>query len=385
MHIFEGGPLVRNGGFAVAALLATTLVAMTVPITLAAPAPPGGTHIGYVDTFPVPGEAVPQNYIVVAGPGDAWRVAGNTLQAVRVAGTQIALLDPNLPIENIGNQLLGLCINPEQTINSFFYSGFTVNEAPIVEVNLGTLLNNLLKIRLNVPADTLQVIDTVNGVVQTINLGALGQQIQFNQDTCINLLLLADANQLLVIVGNTLDSLGHVVGGVSQVVQLNSNAPLPEGTFSLIQPVSNTGRVVFKQIHLQTTPDVPLDLQAFAGPGDGQITLTWDLPVADGGAYVTAFNVYRGETPDFADMELVGVVQGGFEQSFTDQVYTGLSLDATKYYYRVTAQNMVGEGPLAMSACGIPYPMGLLLLENSGFGCGTHGLVEAPTLEPFLP
>lgn len=360
---------------------AAMLVAVTGPVAIAAPAPLGGTHIGYVDNFVNDGEMVPINYQVLAGPGDAWRVAGNTLQAVRVAGTQIALLDPNLPIHNIGNQLLGLCINPEQTINSFFYSGFTVNEAPLIELNLGTLLNNLLKIRLNVPLDQLQLIDGLGNVLQTVQLP---NNIQFNQDTCVNLLLLADTNQLLVIVGNTLDSLGHVVNGATQVLQLQAGTPLPEGTFSLIQPASNTGRVVFKQIHLQTTPDLPADVNAYAGPGDGQITLTWDAPV-DGGAYITAYNVYRGLTPDFAEMTLVGTVLGGYETEFTDQAYTGVVPTTQKFYYRVTAVNFVGEGPLAMASCGIPYPMGLLLLENSGFGCGTHGLIEAPTLEPFLP
>lgn len=367
-----------------ALLLLAPFAAMPVVST---PAPPGGTHRGYqtltTSSIVPDGEKVPVNFAVVVGPEDAWRVAGNTLQAVRVAGTIIELVPPSQVIDLLGDRLMGLCFLPEQTINSGFYSGFFVNEAPIVEFNLGTGLN-LLKLQINVPQQVLFLIDQVGNILGQLNLPDLGKLVQFNQWTCVNVLLNTVLNLLTVILGNTLDNLGHVVNGALGVIPLNGVNAYPRGSIQLLQPAVNTGRVVFRDIHLQTSPDVPLSVQGFAGPDMGQVTLTWDPPVADGGAFISAFKIYRGTSPDFAGMQLVGTVVGGYETEFVDTPYNGLVPTMQKYFYRVTAVNMVGEGPLSLAACRIPYPLGLLILDNTGLGCGSHGLVEAPMLEPIL-
>jgi hypothetical protein len=377
MQAKAGGRGLRAIAFLGAAFL---LAAAMGPLATSTPAPPGGTHAGYVDKFANNAEQVPPNWVAVQGPANAWRVSGNTLQAVQVPGTLIELLDPNVPIDILGDRLLGLCFLPEQTINSLFYSGFTVNEAPLVELLLGTGLD-ALKLRINIPLQQLQVLDTANNLLGQVNLGKL---VQFNQWTCLNAILTTDPANLLVLLGNTLDSVGHVVNGVPHQLPLQGlQGDLPGGSLGLAQPVVNSARVLFRDLHLQTTPDVPRAVEAFAGPADGQITLTWAAPAANGGVDVATYNVYRGTSPDFAGMELVGTVFG-YDTEFVDQAYQGIVPSTQEFYYRITAVNHVGEGPLSFSACRIPYPMGLLLVDNSGLGCGSHGLVAAPMLQPVL-
>ena len=91
-------------------------------------------------------------------------------------------------------------------------------------------------------------------------------------------------------------------------------------------------------------PGAPTGLTALGG--DGSATLAWSAPSFNGGAAVTGYRVYRGTTAGGETfLQAVGAVT-----SFTD---TGLANDST-YYYKVSAQNVAGEGPLSNEASATP-------------------------------
>src|SRR5438067_811 len=87
-------------------------------------------------------------------------------------------------------------------------------------------------------------------------------------------------------------------------------------------------------------PGAPKSLVAAAGPGDGQITLTWQAP--DGLPGATGYRVYRG-TASGSEMLLTDI---GNALTFTD---SQLPRSST-YYYRVSAFNPFGEGPQSNEA-----------------------------------
>lgn len=80
-----------------------------------------------------------------------------------------------------------------------------------------------------------------------------------------------------------------------------------------------------------SVPGPPLNLVATVV--DGDVVLEWDPPADDGGAPVTAYNVYR-------DGVLVATLTGPtFALTFTEPAVDGVST------YEVTAVNLAGEGP----------------------------------------
>jgi parallel beta-helix repeat protein len=91
-------------------------------------------------------------------------------------------------------------------------------------------------------------------------------------------------------------------------------------------------------------PGPPLSLSA--APGDGEVSLTWNAPVDDGGSPVTNYRVYRGTSSggEVFLIELGNVLQ------FTD---TGLS-NGQRYFYEVSAVNLVGEGLRSNEADAVP-------------------------------
>jgi hypothetical protein len=91
-------------------------------------------------------------------------------------------------------------------------------------------------------------------------------------------------------------------------------------------------------------PGAPTALTALAG--DGAATLGWTPPSFDGGSEVTGYRIYRGTSPGGETfLESVGTVT-----TFED---TGLT-NGTTYYYRVSAENENGEGPLSNGASATP-------------------------------
>jgi chitodextrinase len=80
--------------------------------------------------------------------------------------------------------------------------------------------------------------------------------------------------------------------------------------------------------------------------GDGQASLSWAPPSSNGGSPVTGYNVYMSTVSGSRGPELTTV---------TATSYTAIGLaDGTKYYFRVTAVNALGEGPASAQVPVIP-------------------------------
>ncbi len=93
-----------------------------------------------------------------------------------------------------------------------------------------------------------------------------------------------------------------------------------------------------------TVPSAPALTSAVRG--DASITLTWTAPSSNGGSAITNYKIYRGTT---AGGETLLTTVGNV-LTFAD---TGLT-NGQKYYYRVSAVNSVGEGPMSNEASATP-------------------------------
>ena len=91
-----------------------------------------------------------------------------------------------------------------------------------------------------------------------------------------------------------------------------------------------------------TAPGAPGGLNATGGVGT--VTLGWSPPTT-GGA-VQSYNIYRGTTANGETLVQTGVST----TSYSDTNVTG----GTTYYYKVTAVNSGGEGPLSNEASATP-------------------------------
>ncbi len=92
-------------------------------------------------------------------------------------------------------------------------------------------------------------------------------------------------------------------------------------------------------------PSRPRNLTA--DRGDENVTLTWSSPLKDGNETITGYNIYM--SPLNRSFELVGTVDTG-NSTF---LHEGLD-NGQRYYYYITAKNIVGESPPSNRIMAIP-------------------------------
>ncbi|MBI4392802.1 MAG: S8 family serine peptidase [Euryarchaeota archaeon] len=93
-----------------------------------------------------------------------------------------------------------------------------------------------------------------------------------------------------------------------------------------------------------TVPSVPRNFTASTSTKAGEIVLRWEPSADSGGTQVTGYRLYRGDVPG----QEIFLVQVGNALVYYDG---GLGAGVTKYY-RVSAVNVVGDGPMAPTASG---------------------------------
>jgi parallel beta-helix repeat protein len=108
---------------------------------------------------------------------------------------------------------------------------------------------------------------------------------------------------------------------------------------------SNRDWYPLMEFDIPSPPSEPRNLQALSG--NGEISLTWDFPLIDGGRPILNYTVLRGDTSG-GETELIEVRN---VLTYTD---TGLTNGQT-YYYQVTATNVFGEGPKSEEANATPF------------------------------
>jgi parallel beta-helix repeat protein len=97
-------------------------------------------------------------------------------------------------------------------------------------------------------------------------------------------------------------------------------------------------------VTIPTFPDAPRDLTAETG--DSFVNLTWKEPSSDGGLPVEFYIIYRGTNLDDLKLHL----EYG-NQTFYQDIHVE---NGVVYYYRVSAENALGEGLLSEEVVAIP-------------------------------
>jgi fibronectin type 3 domain-containing protein len=93
-----------------------------------------------------------------------------------------------------------------------------------------------------------------------------------------------------------------------------------------------------------TVPGAPQGLGATAG--DATIALVWSPPSSDGGSPITNYRIYRGTSSGGESFHIeIGNVLAYSDTSLTNGV---------TYFYKVSAVNAVGEGPMSTEASATP-------------------------------
>jgi hypothetical protein len=95
-----------------------------------------------------------------------------------------------------------------------------------------------------------------------------------------------------------------------------------------------------------SSPTIPSAPKLYASGGEGSVDLSW-TPTSDGGSAVTGYVLYRGTSP--AEEQQLTTLPAD-QTTYQDADVT----PGTAYYYRVLAQNDVGEGALSSEPSATP-------------------------------
>ena len=114
-----------------------------------------------------------------------------------------------------------------------------------------------------------------------------------------------------------------------------------------VAAVNGTGegpRTTEKSAVRGTPPTAPRNPAATAGTA--KVTLKWSSPASDGGANVTNYRIYRGTTSGGETL----LVTVGTNTNFVDTTV----IKGTRYFYKITAVNPLGEGPTSVEVSAVP-------------------------------
>ncbi|MCK5560651.1 MAG: peptidase C1, partial [Thermoplasmata archaeon] len=124
-----------------------------------------------------------------------------------------------------------------------------------------------------------------------------------------------------------------VINGVTYYYKISAKNALREGPQS--DEISTTPA---------TVPSAPIELNAEAG--DSYINVSWNVPFNDGGSLIMNYRIYRGNTSN----EFILIAKVGNFLYYEDLNVT----NGINYFYKVSAQNSIGEGPLSAEISAIP-------------------------------
>ncbi|MFQ5907792.1 MAG: fibronectin type III domain-containing protein [Thermoplasmata archaeon] len=146
-----------------------------------------------------------------------------------------------------------------------------------------------------------------------------------------------------------------VMAGTTYYYQVRANNTIGESPASNEDSATPTATV--------TVPSAPQNLVATTGVG--QVDLTWDAPFSDGGSPITNYRVFRGTAPGTA----VFLADAGSSLSYADTAVT----TGQTYYYQVSAENAVGEGPSSSEAVAMTEVAIQILAPRAGQTISTLG------------
>ena len=128
-----------------------------------------------------------------------------------------------------------------------------------------------------------------------------------------------------------LATIGNVLSFTDTTVPAGATVGYAVAAISTVTEGPRTATVLAQRANVPSPPTAPTAAVVKNG-----ITVTWKVP-ANGGSAITGYRVYRG-TASGAETFLVTV-------SASTMSYTDASVGRkTRYYYRVTATNVIGEG-----------------------------------------
>ena len=126
--------------------------------------------------------------------------------------------------------------------------------------------------------------------------------------------------------------------------------------------VETVGQVIGGGVNPAVSPTAasapPAPTLTSATGGAGSVALQWSAPAWDGGSAITGYDVYRGTSSGGETL----LTQVGNVTSYTDSTAT----NGTKYFYKVSAVNSVGEGAQSGELSALPGAWSVVASDHFG-------------------
>src|SRR5262249_14199914 len=180
---------------------------------------------------------------------------------------------------------------------------------------------------------TIQQTGTDQVLLERIDNGTLKTLLTINQELALGDTL------LLRVQGSTLEAWRLSGASWSKLGSL-TDTTYPAAGFVGVGLRGTTARLDdfgARSFRLPNPPVAPSGLAASAS--SALVHLSWTAPTSDGGIALTGYKVYRGTSPGGESF----LADAGTSTAYDDTTVS----NGTTYYYRVSAVNAVGEGPLS--------------------------------------